>query len=61
MIGLILLTYGSSWTQGDPLPTNDPRRRFYFYRQSWQTPGNFAIIDHSSYGPVVWPDDFWWR
>ena len=55
---LNLLSYGSSWTQGDPLPSNDPRRRYYFYRQSWQTPGNFAIIDHSSYGPVVWPNDF---
>lgn len=51
-------SYGTSWVQGDALPMSDPRRRYYFYRQSWQTPGNFAFIDHSSYGSVTWPNDF---
>jgi hypothetical protein len=26
-------------------PEPDPRRRFYFYRQNWRTPGNYALYE----------------
>jgi hypothetical protein len=50
-------TYFSNWLMnlmvgqyGDftPLiggPEPDPRRRFYFYRQNWRTPGNYALYE----------------
>lgn len=48
-----------SWVNGDPLPQTDPRRRYYFYRQTWNTPGNVSLMEHSGVGAaVVYPDDF---
>lgn len=26
-------------------PTPDPRRRYYFYRQNWRTPGSYALFE----------------
>ncbi len=57
------LALDGGWNHGDPLPTTDPRRRFYFYRQSWQTPGNIAVFvfDHQdgTYSTArVWPDHY---
>ena len=51
--------YGTSvanWEAGiDPI--NDPRRRYYFYRQTWLTPGNNAMI--KAFGGVyMWPHDW---
>jgi len=53
----------ASWIYGDPLPTTDPRRRYYFYRQSWQTPGNIALFifdnqDGTFDSTRVWPDHY---
>ena len=33
--------------------TPDPRRRYYFYRQNWRTPGNFALFQDvlGAFGP----------
>jgi len=45
-------------TEADPLPLTDPRRRYYFYRQSWVTPGNDALLYHSAAGTGVWPEFF---
>ena len=50
--------WGSGWVQGDPLPVSDPRRRYYFYRQTWNTPGNISLMQHSAAGTVVYPDAF---
>jgi hypothetical protein len=47
-----------------PDPITDTRRRFYFYRQTWDTPGNIALVDYISTNPAfdgniyVWPGDF---
>ncbi len=49
---------GDDMTPADPLPTNDPRRRYYFYRQSWNTPGNFSMLYHSAAGTGAWPEFF---
>jgi len=45
-------------TDSDPLPITDPRRRFYFYRQTWNTPGNNSLLYHSAAGTGVWPAFF---
>ncbi|MCK5401387.1 MAG: SusD/RagB family nutrient-binding outer membrane lipoprotein [Flavobacteriaceae bacterium] len=45
-------------TDADPLPVTDPRRRYYFYRQSWNTPGNFSMLYHSAAGTGAWPEFF---
>ena len=44
--------YSNSWLMnkmigenGDEGPDNDPRRRYYFFRQNWRTPGNYALIE----------------
>ena len=46
----------TDWTNGvDPI--NDPRRRYYFYRQTWLTPGNNSMI--KAFGAVyMWPFDW---
>lgn len=46
----------TDWTNGvDPI--NDPRRRYYFYRQTWLTPGNNAML--KAFGAVyMWPFDW---
>jgi len=43
--------YKSNWLMnlmvgdfGDFSSDTDPRRRYYFYRQTWRTPGNYALI-----------------
>lgn len=46
------------WQPGDPFPSNDPRRRYYFYRQAWNTPGSFSMLYHSSAGTGAWPAFF---
>jgi len=46
------------WAPGDPLPMSDPRRRYYFYRQSWNTPGNFSMMEHSAVGSLIYPNAF---
>ena len=51
--------YGTNvteWEAGQD-PVNDPRRRYYFYRQTWLTPGNNAMI--KAFGAVyMWPYDW---
>ncbi|MFK5891497.1 MAG: SusD/RagB family nutrient-binding outer membrane lipoprotein [Flavobacteriaceae bacterium] len=48
-----------AWSHGDPYPQSDPRRRFYFYRQSWNVPGAISLMEHSGVGAaVIYPDDF---
>ncbi len=44
--------YNNTWLlnkmvgeNGDEGPDSDPRRRYYFYRQNWRTPGNYALIE----------------
>ncbi|MBT8289010.1 MAG: SusD/RagB family nutrient-binding outer membrane lipoprotein [Bacteroidia bacterium] len=44
--------YKSNWLMdlmvgefGDFSADTDPRRRYYFYRQSWITPGNYALFE----------------
>jgi len=44
------------WVPGDPVP-GDPRRRFYFYRQTWNTPGQGSNLFFSGYS-YVYPDEF---
>ena len=45
-------------------PITDPRRRYYFYRQNWETPGNISLVAYVSDNPAsngnnyVWPDSF---
>lgn len=46
-----------SW-DGTNTPINDPRRRYYFYRQNWNTPGNFSLMVHSAVGSLEFPDAF---
>jgi len=35
--------------------SDDPRRRYYFYRQNWITPGQSAMLYAFNAGPYVWP------
>jgi len=35
-------------TADTPMPISDTRRRYYFYRQTWDTPGNIALVDYVS-------------
>jgi len=39
---------------GDLSADTDPRRRYYFYRQNWRTPGSYGIIEdiNGLFGPV---------
>ena len=44
-------------------PITDTRRRFYFYRQSWDTPGNISFVDYVSDDgnngyTFLWPANF---
>ena len=44
-------------------PISDPRRRYYFYRQNWDTPGNISLVayvsnDGNNGYNFVWPDSF---
>ena len=32
--------YFDNWQPGDEARLGDPRRKYYFYRQTWNTPGN---------------------
>ena len=44
------------WAAGN-FPMNDPRRRYYFYRQTYLTPGNNAML--KAFGAVyMWPYDW---
>jgi hypothetical protein len=52
--------YQSNWLiktmvgpMGDGSETTDPRRRYYFYRQNWQTPGSYSLIEdvNGLFGP----------
>jgi hypothetical protein len=53
--------YQSNWLiktmvgpMGDGSETTDPRRRYYFYRQNWRTPGSYALIEdvNGAFGPA---------
>ena len=35
--------------------SDDPRRRYYFYRQQWITPGQTGMLYAFEAGPYVWP------
>ena len=35
--------------------SDDPRRRYYFYRQQWITPGQGGMLYAFDAGPYVWP------
>ena len=35
--------------------SDDPRRRYYFYRQGWITPGQAGMLYAFDAGPYVWP------
>ncbi len=37
------------------VPSDDPRRRYYFYRQQWVTPGQSAMLFAFDAGPYNWP------
>jgi hypothetical protein len=37
------------------ITTDDPRRRYMFYRQQWVTPGQSAMLFAFDAGPWVWP------
>ncbi len=37
--------------------SDDPRRRYYFYRQNRTTPGQASLIWGLGQGPWVWPED----
>jgi hypothetical protein len=44
-------------------PITDTRRRFYFYRQAWDTPGNISFVDYVSDDgnngyTFLWPGNF---
>jgi len=53
--------YQSNWLinlmvgpYGDLSNNTDPRRRYYFYRQTWRTPGNYALFEdvNGAFGPA---------
>ena len=53
--------YQSNWLMktmvgqyGDLSADTDPRRRYYFYRQTWRTPGNYTIFQdiNGRFGPA---------
>lgn len=48
---LINLMVGAFGDVGAATP--DPRRRYYFYRQTWRTPGNYALFEdvNGAFGP----------
>ena len=37
------------------ISSDDPRRRYYFYRQNWITPGNSGMLFAFEDGPYNWP------
>ena len=37
------------------ISSDDPRRRYYFYRQGWITPGNSGMLFAFEAGPYNWP------
>ena len=39
-------------------PINDPRRRYYFYRQSYNTPGNQTMLNYYDSGVYSYPCDW---
>ena len=45
-------------TAQDVVMSDDPRRRYYFYRQSWVTPGQSGMLFFNGAGPYVWPLSF---
>ena len=53
--------YQSNWListmvgqYGDLSASTDPRRRYYFYRQNWRTPGSYALYEdvNGAFGPA---------
>ena len=44
LMSLMVGDYGDFGPAVGIRPETDPRRRFYFYRQNWVTPGNYGII-----------------
>lgn len=49
---LIDLMVGDFGDAGSAVP--DPRRRYYFYRQNWRTPGSYALFEdvNGAFGPA---------
>ena len=57
------ITYPGLESLGDGAPqrhieSDDPRRRYYFYRQAMTTPGQASLIWFSGNGPYIWPMSF---
>ena len=44
LMSLMVGDYGDFGPAVGIRPETDPRRRFYFYRQNWVTPGNYGLI-----------------
>lgn len=51
-----------NYTELPSLPNTDPRRRYYFYRQSFDTPGNFSMYYYTNSSGAIrvrdWPEFF---
>jgi hypothetical protein len=49
--------YFDNWQPGDEARIGDPRRDYYFYRQTFNTPGNQTALYFSG-NAYLWPLDF---
>jgi hypothetical protein len=49
--------YFDNWQPGDEARIGDPRRDYYFYRQTYNTPGNQTALYFSG-AAYLWPLDF---
>jgi hypothetical protein len=49
--------YFDNWQPGDEARLGDPRRDYYFYRQTYNTPGNQTALYFSG-AAYLWPLDF---
>ena len=59
--GAITYPGADSYGNGDAqryIQSDDPRRRYYFYRQAMTTPGQASMLWFSGAGPYVWPLSF---
>ncbi len=50
LIDIMVSQYGDV----DAIGSTDPRRRYYFYRQNWRTPNNYALYEdvNGAFGPA---------
>ncbi|MFT5214933.1 MAG: hypothetical protein ACI83H_000039 [Glaciecola sp.] len=44
LMSMMVGDYGDFGPDAGIRPEPDPRRRFYFYRQNWTTPGNYSLV-----------------